>query len=270
MLICIREPPPLLTARRTFGIALLLAVAGCTPSPLEWSDSVTRIPLPSPDARLVVDARGDVATSDGERVADPVGACAGSVRVVARGSLRFMAWWSAEPNAGARLQFARSSDAGATWSEPIVVDARDAGSRACARPPLSLSSGTGSEYLHIVYWIEPANGAAVFFTHSMDGGAMFHAPVAVVYGARPVRADVASLGDTVVVAHEDPNAPVPRLLLAISRTAGHIFEHRLSVPAEGDYQPAPRVALSGRDVFAAWVDPRGSALVVRRGRLGDS
>ena len=235
--------------------------------PVKWRESTTRISLPRPDAQLVVDTDGRAAALTPLLTPDFPGACPGSVRAVSAGATRFAAWWDADAGGAARVTFRRSGDGGATWTAPVVVDARDRGGRGCNRPALALASGEQSPYLHIVYWIEPADGAGLFFSHSMDGGGMFHAPVAIAYGARPVLADVASLGDTVIVAHEDPNSPAARLRLAISVTAGHIFEQRLPVPAEGGVQSAPRVALRGRTLFVGWLDAGEKALVVRSGIL---
>lgn len=247
----------------------LLVAAGCTEGAVEWSGSTVRVELPSRSARLGVDSRERPIALVPPPVTDPPEACPGSVRAAARGATLFIAWWTPGPNGSASVSVARSTTGGATWTRPLVVETRDRGTRGCSRPPLAIAVGEGSEYLHVVYWIEPEDGAGVFFAHSMDAGGMFHAPVAVAYGAVPARADVASVGDTVVVAHEDPNSSTPRMLMAVSRTAGHIFEQRFPVPAEGDPQPAPRVALRGNRVFAGWLDAGGKTLVVRSGILQD-
>ncbi len=247
---------------------VLQALVACAVEPVEWSPATTRVAIPTATARLAVDAEGRAVALTAPSVPDPPGACPGSVRSASRGATRFAAWWVADADGPARVAFARSSDSGTTWTAPVTVDARDHGGRGCNRPALALAIGEGSAYLHIVYWIEPADGAGLFFTHSMDAGGMFHAPVAVVYGGLPVLADVASLGDTVIVAHEDPNSPSSRLLLAISSTAGHIFERRLPVPAEGRPQSAPRLALRGRQLFVGWLDDGEKSLVVRSGVLG--
>lgn len=264
------ERPRRLPARRVrgarWGIALLLGAA-CAAEDVQWSDATTPLALPSARARLSMASTGAPVAVVPPEVADPVGACAGSVRAAARGPAWFMAWWSPGANGNVRLHFSRSTNRGENWSVPVVVETRDRGTRGCNRPALALSLGEASEYLHLTYWIEPADGAGVFFTHSMDAGGMFHAPVAVAYGAVPARVDVASVGDTVVVAHEDPNSATPRLRVAVSRTAGHIFEQRFAVPAEGVPQSDPRVALKGDRIYVGWLTAAGQALVVRSGVL---
>jgi hypothetical protein len=112
-----------------------------------------------------------------------------------------------------------------------------------------------SGYLHLVYFIEGADGAGVFFAHSMDKGGMFHAPVAVVYGNTPSAASVAGAGDSVVVVFEDPNAMTPRLGIALSRSAGHIFEQRGEVTPDDVLASRPWVALDHGKITVWWKTP---------------
>jgi hypothetical protein len=116
-----------------------------------------------------------------------------------------------------------------------------------------------SGYLHIVYFIEGADGAGVYFTHSMDKGRMFHAPVPVVYGNAPSRASVAGIADSVVVVFEDPNATTPRIGIALSRSAGHIFEQRSEVTPEDVRAVAPWVALDRRRITVWWKEGNNAA-----------
>jgi hypothetical protein len=138
--------------------------------------------------------------------------CPGSFRVIATDSSnRFAVWWSSRASSRAQLMFAMTGDGGRTWSEATVVDGRDEGTRGCERPAPDIFTVSESEYVHVVYWIEPPGQPGVYFSHSMDNGHMFHAPVAVSYGDKPSRATVAARGDTVAVAYEDPNSARPRV-----------------------------------------------------------
>jgi hypothetical protein len=87
----------------------------------------------------------------------------------------------------------------------------------------------------------------------MDSAATFHAPVAIVYGDRAVRTSIASSGDLVAVAFEDPNGTAQRVGLALSRTMGHIFEGRV-LPVSDDNGAAsqPLVSVSGHRIAVAW------------------
>jgi len=90
-----------------------------------------------------------------------------------------------------------SGNQGATWQAPVSVESRDRGRRGCDRPAPGIFYDSVSGYLHIVYFIEGSDGAGVYFTHSMDKGGMFHAPVPVVYGNVPSRASVTGIADSV-------------------------------------------------------------------------
>ena len=141
------------------------------------------------------------------------------------------------------------------------VESRDRGRRGCDRPAPGVFYDPVSGYLHIVYFIEGTDGAGVYFTHSMDKGAMFHAPVPVVYGNAPSRASVTGIADTVVVVFEDPNAATPRIGIALSRSAGHIFEQRGQVTPEDVRAVAPWVALDQEKITVWWkaADRSGSS-----------
>jgi hypothetical protein len=145
------------------------------------------------------------------------------------------------------------------------------GRAGCARPVPFISADSINGYLYIVYFLDSKEGAGLFFTHSMEAGAYFHEPVPIVYGDRPSSAAVASRGDTVVVAYEDPNSRLPRLGLALSRVQGHIFEHRVSASDENHEARTPRVAIRGTRIALAWTSTqRGGSVprtALRRGRL---
>lgn len=204
------------------------------------------------------------------------GAGCADVVLVARGAARYAAWWNARPDGSSVLMLARSPDGGAHWEEAIVADDRDAGGLRCSRPPPSLFADETTEYLHVSYHISPRGSPGVYFTHSMQasalgsGAGVLHTPVVVTHGERPVRSSVAGRGDTVVVAFEDPNSVKPRILLAYSTGAGHVFSTQILVSAPGAAASAPRVSLSGDTVRVDWLEgtsggpPRAAS---RSGRL---
>jgi hypothetical protein len=227
-------------------------------------------PVPAPRAGLPVLGRG---------------ACLASVQW-ARGAAGEVAaaWWVVRPDSSVTLRLARSADEGARWEEPRTADSSDRGARGCARPSPALATDPLSGYTHLAYFIEPASGAGVFYEHLMDltpasaggatGGAragsgtnsgrgtaavaapsdaaMFHAPVAIVYGEIPARTSVAAHGDTVVVAYEDPNRMTPEIALAVSLTAGHTFAAALTASPEGVAARDPAVVVRDSTVAVAW------------------
>ena len=181
--------------------------------------------------------------------------CIRSIRTAGIASDLFRVWWAARSDSSVLLSMQHSGDRGATWDVPVVVETRDRGRRACERPAPGIFYDSVSGYLHLVYFIEGADGAGVFFAHSMDKGVMFHAPVAVVYGNAPTDAAVAGKGDSVVVVFEDPNATTPRIGIALSGSAGHIFEHRTQVTPDDVRAVAPWVALNHGKITVWWKTP---------------
>ena len=171
----------------------------------------------------------------------------------------FRAWWATRSDSSAVLSMQRSADRGSTWEAPVTVESRDRGRRGCDRPAPGIFYDPVSGYLHLVYFIEGSDGAGVFFAHSMDKGGMFHAPVAVVYGNAPSAASVAGIGDSVVVVFEDPNSTTPRIGIALSRSAGHIFEQRGQVTPDDVPAITPWVALDKSRIAVWWKTPASSA-----------
>ena len=203
--------------------------------------------------------------------------CPGSLRL-AQGrdrtgrTLTVAVWWVARSDSSARLVSAVSPNDGATWAPAVAVDSGARNTHGCARPPAAVAFDGRTGYVHVAYFLEASEGPGVFFSHSMDEGQLFHAPVPIVYGERPGDVAIAVAGDTVAVAYEDPNAPRPRVALALSRTQGHLFE-RKGLAASGDDASAesPRVALRGTRLAVAWLERAASGAttaVVRRGRMG--
>jgi class 3 adenylate cyclase len=77
----------------------------------------------------------------------------------------------------------------------------------------------------------------------------------VVYGNAPSDAAVAGMGDSVVVVFEDPNSTTPRIGIALSRSAGHVFEERGQVTPDDVRAAAPWVALDHEKITVWWKTP---------------
>jgi len=183
------------------------------------------------------------------------------------GDRRWRAGWR---EATGELAFVMSADDRATWDQPVIADARDPGARVCERHAPSVFADSSNDFLHAAYFIEAPGAPGVYYVHSMaaaqleqQGAGMFEQPWAIRYGARPARTSVASRGDTVVLAYEDPNSARGRIHLAVSSTAGHSFEWHTTVPAsEGGVLPG--VELRAREVVVTWRDGGESGRLVRR------
>jgi hypothetical protein len=232
----------------------LLGLSACVKEPVEWGDVFYRqSQLGDPDARSAV------MSANLPPIADAPVPCIRSIVTAGAGPDLFRAWWSSRSDSSVVLSMQHSRARGATWDTPVVVEARDRGRRGCDRPAPGVFYDPRSGYLHLVYFIEGSEGAGVFFAHSMDKGGMFHAPVAVVYGNTPSAASVAGIGDSVVVVFEDPNATTPRIGIALSRSAGHIFEQRGEVTPDDVPAVAPWVALDKGKITVWWKAGRNAA-----------
>lgn len=176
--------------------------------------------------------------------------CQASLRIASDGSSRFAAWFAVERDSSVQLMTARSLQ-GEPWSKPVVADSTDRGRRGCGRPAPAIAADSASRYVHIAYFLEPAGGG-VFFAHSMDSGATFHAAVPIVFGENPVRTSVASDGDRVVVAYEDPNSDVPLISVALSKSMGHLFEKRSLASTMNGRAKQPVVRVSGDSIRIWW------------------
>jgi hypothetical protein len=245
--------------RVAHAVALVALAAACRGDRVQWSAPRLVEGLPAPEASLVIEATGKIAFDEAVRAASmPPGACPGSLRL-AQPSERelYGVWWSPRADSSATLLAARSSDDGRTWGAPVAVDTLDRGATGCRRPAPSIAADSATGAVHVAYSLTAPEGAGVFFSHSMERGMMFHAPVPLVYGERPAMTSIAAHGDTVVVAYEDPNAAPARVAVAISRTMGHTFEERLPVSGNNVGATDPRIARRGRLLAVAWVERAG-------------
>ena len=247
---------------RVVFLALLLvtlSTEACVPEAVRWEEG-SSVPPSVTEAWVPPTTPNDTLKCDSSLVFSR-----------ARGDTAFASWWTQLGNGRAALVVARSDDRGRSWRVPEVADSTDRSRSGCARPKASLAADTLNGYVHLAYNVVAPEGPGVFFTHSMGQGTMFHAPVPIVYGERISLGAVTSHGDTVAVAYENPNAASPQVWLALSRTTGHIFEHRTSVSSATVTATRPAVALEGAHVAVWWYEsPRaGSAttVVARRGTL---
>jgi hypothetical protein len=233
----------------------LLLVAACVKDPVDWGDvSYRRSQLGDPDTRSAIMSANLPAIAG----AAP---CVRSIRAAAAAPDLFRVWWSARADSSVVLSLQHSPDGGRSWQSPVEVESRDRGRRACDRPAPGIFYDAAGGYVHLVYFIEGADGAGVFFAHSMDKGGMFHSPVPVVYGSRPSAASVAGHGDSVVVVFEDPNSTTPRIGIVLSHVTGHIFDQRGQVTPDEAPAIAPWVAVDHDTVTVWWkvADRSGSS-----------
>jgi hypothetical protein len=238
--------------RILFSLAALLAVLSCSRGPIDWNEPVPLPPRLAGAPELGLDVNGHLVARTPPPVTLPVfiEQCPATIRVSGDSASGWSAvWWAVRRDSTADLVLSRSTD-GVTWSAPARVDSTDTNATGCNRVPPGVFVD-GSD-VHIVYAMNASEGAGIFVAHSMDGGATFHTPVTVAYGEHPGRAAVAAHGDLVVVAYEDPNATPRRIAVAVSRTAGHLFEpSMIASPPSGDAL-FPGVALGDGLIAVTW------------------
>lgn len=258
-------------------VALLCSalLGACVPQAVAWDEELQRVEGALADSLRFAWAEGAerpgfAAAWRPEAWPAEAGLCAASVRAVpALAGEAFASWFTVRSDSSVLLRVARSDDGGRTWNPAVTADSTDVGRTGCGRPAPFLAADSLNGYVHVVYHLVAREGAGLFFTHTMERGALFHEPVPIVYGDRPSAASVASRGDTVVVAYEDPNSRLPRLGLAISRTQGHIFEHRLPASDETGEALTPRVALRGPRIAVGWTaSQRGGGVPRTAIRMG--
>lgn len=277
-------PPPIATraALRASLAVAAAALAACVADPVTWDDAAERhLPAPPAVGAQTPEAAAESLAAAGvlgalhhtpappaaphvatpsvatlPTAADPQ-ACPASLRFAAGpGGIVGAVWWSARADHSAALRASRSGDQGHTWSAPVAVDTLDRSEAGCDRPAPSIAIDSANGYLHVAYSMEAPEGKGVFYAHQMDPRAGFERPQAVVYGDRPAATSIASAGDLVVVAYEDPNTGGrPFVSLALSHTGGHSFAERFAA-SEGNNTSAERpvVAVANRRVALAWVE----------------
>jgi len=257
-------------------LPLVLTTAACDGAPVSWDPSVTAAGAALP-GRLQVVAGEPRFTTDTTLLVPPSvpGACPGSARVAlsgASGIERYVAWWAPRADSSAALLAARSTDGGRSWSAPEPVDTADHQPVGCVRPAPAIAADSSSGYVHVAYSMRDAQGAGIFFSHSMDRGKMFHWPVTITYGDHLTDVAIAVHGDTVAIAYVEPSSDHPQLGLALSHTMGHIFEDRLTVPSSSDASD-PAIAIAPGRIALAWIhhiSGGATALVTRVGRFDGS
>jgi hypothetical protein len=238
----------------TAALACSLAIGGCAPpSPVQWQE-VRPIAGDIDDRSMLLLAGDSSVALDRDTTRGPVPrepTCDGSMRIAADGrGGRFAAWWSPRADSNAILLVAAWDGTG--WGAPVVADARDRGRAGCRRPAPAIAADATRGYVHLAYYLDAPTGAGVYGGHSMERGTYFHDPVPIVYGDRPVATAIATSGDVAAVAYEDPNSARPRIAVAISRTAGHIYELRLEASPSSMRATRPRIAVRDRRIAVAW------------------
>jgi hypothetical protein len=229
-------------------------------------------------ARWMPGATPDVAVSSAtgaEEAPDvTLGVCPGSwvTSPVVRGS-RWSAWWQIRADSSAVL-LSEKRDTTGHLQQRIVVDSLDRSLSGCARPAPTIAADSVNGYVHVAYFMVAPEGPGLFYAHLMTQYAtQFERPLAMVYGEKPVHVTVASRGDTVAVAYEDPNSELGRIALSMSFTGGHLFDQTariIPVSTSSQQASAPQIVrLAGAQLWVGWTESSqtGSAFLLRRATI---
>jgi hypothetical protein len=246
--------------------ATLAAAAGCESVAVRWDEPVS---VPGDTlGGLTVTANG---AADFIRPESPMSLpvdsarCARTVVAAGEGAQWYAAWFSRRADSSVAVLAARSVDSGRTWSRPGMVDSVDVGKLGCARPGPSIAASGG--YVHVAYSLEAPEGFGVFFAHSMDNAATFHAAVPVIYGDRLSATATAAAGIQVAVAYEDPSGTGHRIDVALSRTQGHTFEPRERGSPDEMAAVLPEVGVRDSVIALSFSQPDGGMRILRIGHI---
>ena len=199
--------------------------------------------------------------------------CARSLRLEATSRGDVAVWWSRRVGQRVHLLAAWRYPGDSAWRGPIPVDTLDQGSTdardvpegipvGCDRPPPGLAVDAENGFVHVAYALVGPEGPGFFYAHQMDPRGLFEPPQPIVYGERLGPARVASDGNVVAVAYEDPNSGTRRrIALAISRTAGHLWEGRHLVSSGLNLASDPFVVVRASGLVIGWYEapPTGGA-----------
>ena len=224
---------------RLIAALCLIATSSCKTESIRWSEIVYEGVQPQPSE------------FPGTNRAQLTAGCGISLRVDTSEGSSFATWWQVRIDSSAVLMVSRAMHGG-QWEQPVVADSTDRGARGCGRPAPAIAADAKSGYVHIAYFSEPPTGTGVFFAHSMDSAATFHAAVPIVFGNNPSRVSIDAKGDRVVVAFEDPNSTQPMVGLSLSGTMGHIFERRVLASSPNGRARQPVVRLAGDTIRLWW------------------
>ena len=172
---------------------------------------------------------------------------------------------------------ARSTDRGATWGEPVRVQADNWVFDGCPHAGPSLAVD-GDQVLHVAWWTGKAGAAGVHYARSTDLGGNFgpSIPLGVAEASRPAHVQLAVLPRAdapplVVAAWDDGTRRVPQVVVRASPDGGRRFGPAVPVSDSAQAAGFPVLGVvaqeAGAQVTVAWSEqPREVAAAAEQAR----
>jgi len=177
----------------------------------------------------------------------------------------YLAWRQVYPGNIRDVVVARSSDRGATWSEPVRVHEDNWVFDACPHAGPSLQVDKAGR-VHIAWWTGKEGSAGVFYARSDDGAKTFGAPIAlgVAEFSRPAHVQLAlGANDVVAAVWDDGTLQTPQIVLRASHDGGKTFGDVERLSAPGKAAAFPVLGMTRTGVAVAWSEEDSAVATMR-------
>jgi len=178
------------------------------------------------------------------------------VPIVASGSNVYVAWLDAvDPTSlGTQIFFARSSDNGASFGSPVELK----NGATYSEDPQIAASGSNVYVTWIDSEYSPSTRVEILFRASTDNGTIFGSPISVCESTNGLGGcQIAASGNNVYLAWDEYVEEFYKLdiFLRVSKDSGSSFGSLINL-SKNDYFVSslyPRIAISGSNVYVAWI-----------------
>lgn len=186
--------------------------------------------------------------------------CCRTGLATAKDGTLYMSWRHVYPGSIRDIVVARSSDHGATWSEPVRVHADDWKFDACPHAGPAIATDANGT-LHVAWWTGKEGAAGVYYAQSVDGGRTFSnaLPLGVAKYSRPAHVQISlAPSDRVLVAWDDGTTQVPRVVARLSSDGGAHFAATDVLSAPGRAATFPVIGVVRDSLAFAWSEVSAS------------